>query len=182
MVIKSCGISVTALEMASDDARPAKRRAVDVEIDAGARVLGYETLKDDQKQVITYFLEGNDVFACLPTGYGKSLCYYCLPVIFDRLNEHSPPWSVAIVISPLHALMKDQVMSLGRKGLKAISVLGNEDEETKELTVSGEYRFIFTTPEVLLTNKKWVDVFQSPSLSERLVGVIIDEAHCVKKW
>ena len=61
-------------------------------------------------------------------------------------------------------------------------MLGNEDEETKELTVSGEYRFIFTTPEVLLTNKKWVDVFQSPSLSERLVGVIIDEAHCVKKW
>lgn len=58
-------------------------------------------------------------------------------------------------------------------------MLGNEDEKTKQLIVSGEYHFIVTMPEVLLTNKKWVDVFQSPSLSRRLVGVIIDE---LKNW
>ena len=78
--------------------------------------------------------------------------------------------------------MKDQVTSSERKGLRAISVLGNKDEKTKQLIVSGEYRFIFTIPEVLLTNKKSVDIFQSPSLSEILAGVIIDEAHCVKNW
>ena len=112
-------ISVTALEMVSDDSRPAKRRAIEVKIDAGARILGYIMLKEDQRQVITLLLEGNDVFACLPTRYEKSLCFYCLPVIFDQLNQHCSPWSVAIVISPLHALMKEQVTSLERKGLSS---------------------------------------------------------------
>lgn len=86
--MKSCDNCVTALKMASNDSRPAKRRAIEVKIDAGARILGYETLKEDQRQVITSFLEWNDVFACLPTRYGKSLCYYCLPVMFDQLNQH----------------------------------------------------------------------------------------------
>lgn len=119
MVVKSCDNNMTALKMASNDSRPAKRRAIEVKIDAGARILGYKTLKEDQRQVITSFLEGNDVFACLPTRYEKSLCYYCLPVMFDQLNQHCSPWSVAIVISPLHALMKDQVTSSERKRFKS---------------------------------------------------------------
>ena len=160
----------------------ARKRSIDEAIDYGARLLGYETLKVDQRHIITSFLEGNDIFACLPTGYGKSLCYFCLPVIFDQLQQHQSPWSVAIVVSPLQALMKDQVKSLERKGLRAISVLGNEDEETKEQIVYGEYNVIFTAPELLLSNKKWINVFQSPTLSERLIAVVIDEAHCVKKW
>ena len=53
------------------------------------------------------FLEGNDVFAVLPTGYGKSLCYTCLPVAFDLMNETEG--SIVVVITPLTAIMKDQV-------------------------------------------------------------------------
>ena len=47
------------------------------------------------------FVKGNDVFACLPTDFGKSLCYYCLPTIFDAINHCTMPWSIVIVISPL---------------------------------------------------------------------------------
>ena len=159
---------------------------VEAAIDGGALSLGYEKLKEDQHRVIKPFIQGNDVFASLPTGYGKSLCYFCLPAIFDRLNHHTSPWSVVIVISPLQALMKDQVQSLERKGVRAVSVIGHDSEDedtlTKQQIVSGEYQIILTTPELLLTNKNWRDVFQSPSLQERLVAVVVDEAHCVKKW
>lgn len=82
--------------------------------------------------------------------------------------------------------MKDQVISLERKGTKAITVVGHgelDDEDSKkESIVSGNAQVIFTTPEVLLTDKNWVDVFQSPSLHQILVGIIIDEAHLVEKW
>ena len=162
------------------------KRVIDDAIKAGTISLGYQELKEDQTHVIKSFVEGNDVFACLPTGYGKSLCYFSLPIIFDLLHQHSRPWSVVIVISPLQALMRDQVISLERKGIKAITVVGHgelDDEDSKkEAIVSGNAQVIFTTPEVLLTDKNWVDVFQSPSLHQRLVGIIIDEAHLVKKW
>lgn len=110
----------------------------------------------------------------------------CLPAIFDRLNHHTPPWSVVIVISPLQALMKDQVQSLEWKGVRAVSMIGHDSEDentlTKQQIVSGEYQIILTTLELLLTNKNWLDVFQNSSLQERLVAVVVDEVHCVKKW
>ena len=130
---------------------------VEAAIDGRALSLGYEKLKEDQRRVIKPFIQGNDVFASLLTGCGKSLCYFCLPAIFDRLNHHTPPWSVVIVISPLQALMKDQVQSLERKGVRAVSVTGHDSEDkdtlTKQQIVSGEYQIILTTPELLLTNK-----------------------------
>ncbi|XP_019858455.1 PREDICTED: uncharacterized protein LOC100633019 [Amphimedon queenslandica] len=156
--------------------------ALDSAIDAAGRRLGYETVKEDQRYVIRSFLEGKDVFACLPTGYGKSLCYFILPLVYDILQGHSSPWFVEIVISPLQALMKDQVKSLQDKGMTAVSVMGREDEETKQGIVSGRYQVVFTTPELLLQNKDWIHVFQSASLTERLIAIVIDEAHCVKKW
>ena len=147
-----------------------------------ARLLGYTTLKEEQERVIIAFVNGHDVFVCLPTGFGKSLCYFCLPSIFDAINCHASPWSIVLVISPLQALMQSQVDLLMKKNLASVHVTGNEDSSVKTKIVSGFYNFIFTTPEVLLTMKEWRPVFQSPLVCERLVGIIIDEAHCVKKW
>ena len=72
-----------------------------------ASSLGYHKLKDEQLEVMTSFLSGNDVFAVLPTGFGKSLCFACLPGAFDKLRKSNG--SIVLVISPLTALMKDQV-------------------------------------------------------------------------
>uniref|UniRef100_A0A1X7V0T4 DNA 3'-5' helicase n=1 Tax=Amphimedon queenslandica TaxID=400682 RepID=A0A1X7V0T4_AMPQE len=77
--------------------------------------------------------------------------------------------------------MKDQVASLHREGLTAIEIV-NEDNNNQTAVVRGDFQYIFSTPEILLTNKNWVNVFQSSSFLERLVGVIIDEAHCVQNW
>lgn len=72
--------------------------------------LGYEDLKHEQLRVVEEFVQGKDVFAVLPTGYGKSLCYGCLPLVFDRLlKTSSDSRSIVVVVTPLTAIMKDQV-------------------------------------------------------------------------
>lgn len=72
-----------------------------------ARKLGY-VLKEEQRKVINAFIHGDDVFAVLPTGFGKSLCYGCLPLVFDEIRRDGIS-SVIVVITPLTAIMKDQV-------------------------------------------------------------------------
>ena len=61
---------------------------------------GYQSLKPEQKSTVISFMEGNDVFITLPTGFGKSLCYFCLPLVFNALKD-STAWSVVLLVSPL---------------------------------------------------------------------------------
>ena len=84
-------------------------------MEEAARRLGY-ILKEDQKKVITSFIDGEDVFAVLPTGYGKSLCYQCLPYIYDKIREDGLI-SIIIIITPLIAIIKDQVSEFVKKVL-----------------------------------------------------------------
>lgn len=86
-------------------------------------------MKEDQRKVIKAFMNGNDVPACLPTSFDKSLCLSCLPLVFDIKLHYSFPWSIIVVVSPLQALMKDQVKNLELRGMTAVSVLGHKDEE-----------------------------------------------------
>ena len=72
-----------------------------------AKALGCLELKPEQIQVASAVLQGRDVFAVLPTGYGKTICYAVLPAAFDALLPGSSP-SIVIVLSPLTAIMKDQ--------------------------------------------------------------------------
>lgn len=74
--------------------------------------LAISKLKDLQMSVIVSFVLGRDVFGILPTGYGKSLCYQCLPLVFDKLNSVSSGASIVVVLAPLTAIMKYQVCNL----------------------------------------------------------------------
>ena len=76
-------------------------------ISASAKALGFGQLKTEQAAAISQFVSGKDVFVALPTGYGKSLCYCCLPYVYDRLRSVEKQ-SIVVVVSPLVALMKDQ--------------------------------------------------------------------------
>ena len=72
--------------------------------------LGYTKLKPEQMNVIISFLSDRDVFAVLPTGFGKTLCYACLPLVFDKLSrtkEVNP--SIVLVLTPLNVIIRDQV-------------------------------------------------------------------------
>ena len=80
---------------------------MDRSIDKAASHLGY-TLKPEQRSIVSSFVRGEDVFAVLPTGFGKSLCYECLPLVFDDMRTDGLK-SIIIVVTPLIAIMKDQV-------------------------------------------------------------------------
>ena len=83
------------------------RTDIDTVMEAVAASLGYNHLKDQQKVVISSFVLGSDVFAILPTGFGKTLCYACLPNVFNKL--YGVDNSIIIVISPLTSIIKTQV-------------------------------------------------------------------------
>ena len=76
-----------------------------------AQALGYNSLKEHQIEVVLAVAGGRDVFAVLPTGYGESLCYACLPSLFDNmLDLHTDDRSIVVVLTPLTAIIQDQVM------------------------------------------------------------------------
>ena len=144
---------------------------------AAAKDLGFSTLTREQTLVLQTFLSGKDVFVSLPTGSGKSLCYWVLPGAFDMLKKTQ--CSVVLVVSPLVALMKDQVESLKLRGVNA--VYAGEDCDMDRVA-EGSYPVIFVSPEALMTKSIWRNVLLSEVYQKHLVAVVIDEAHCVKKW
>lgn len=83
--------------------------AVKESICRAAEELGYPMLKPEQLDVLLTFVKGRDVFAVLPTGFGKSLCYACLPRAFDDILNKERGYSIIVVVTPLLAIMKDQV-------------------------------------------------------------------------
>ena len=95
-------------------------------MEKAARILGYPSVKEKQKEAVTTFLSGRDISISLPTGYGKSFCYATLPIAFDILLKRDSSKecerSIVIVVSPLLALMGDQVSSFSSKGLEAVGI------------------------------------------------------------
>ena len=159
-------------------------QAMDVKsaLKVAAARLGIEELKDKQKEAIMSFASGKDVFVALPTGYGKSLCYQVLPVLFDALRGHSTPTSVIIVVTPLTSIVKDQVSHLEDKQLPAVHVTSAVGESTEDAILEGKYRVVYFSPEQLLCRSKWREMLQSEVYQKNLVAFVVDEAHCVKQW
>ena len=140
--------------------------------------LGYAQLKELQERAIRCFLRGNDVFVCLPTGSGKSLCYCLLPKAFDVLRKvHNQ--SIVVVVSPLIALMKDQVRVMSQRNVT--TVYACETDVTEDIK-NGKFQLVFVSPETLLNGDRWHDALLGPVFQQNLVGITIDEAHCVKTW
>jgi len=142
--------------------------------------LGYTQIKAEQKHAIVSFVQGNDVFVVLPTGFGKSLCYACLPLIFDRLSGKSG--SIALIISPLVALMQDQVKGFSTIGIKCARVGSCTEEQVRQEIIDGEYQLVFISPEALLATRRWRKMLLSPVYQKSLIAVVVDEAHCVRNW
>ncbi len=133
---------------------------------------GYETFREGQKQAIQSVLEGKDTLVLFPTGGGKSLCYQVPSLLFDGLT---------IVLSPLVALMQDQVEQLNKAGIRATfinSTLPRHEVEQRLVNArNGMYKLLYIAPERLSTDL-WKA--EEPSLNIDLVAV--DEAHCISEW
>jgi ATP-dependent DNA helicase RecQ len=135
-------------------------------------VFGYETFRDQQQAIIQQLIDGHDVLVLMPTGGGKSLCYQLPAIIRD---------GVGIVISPLIALMQDQVNALHQLGVKAAflnSTLSLEEvQQTEQQLLNNELDLLYIAPERLISAR-------TASLFEHLKIALfaIDEAHCVSQW
>ena len=162
----------------------AESPSIDELIVKAAQSLGYSDLKQEQKAVLKSFVEGKDVFVALPTGYGKSLCYALLPWIFDMKRGLVEKTSICMIVSPLIALMKDQSTSFTSKGISAAYVSDKEstDRDTKRKIIKGECQLVFISPEALFLATEWRRMLSGDYYRKHLVGFIVDEAHCVKKW
>ena len=153
-------------------------------VSTAVRALGYDSIKPEQEIALLSFLRGRDVFVSLPTGYGKSLCYAALPAAFDKLLKRTSPStsSVVVAVSPLIALMKDQVVSLSAKGLAVGCITQESSDEERAKVMDGQYQLVLFSPEALLSVRRWRELLQGESYSSRIVAFVVDEAHCVKKW
>lgn len=151
------------------------------------RVFGYSSLRGLQAQVINEVLDGRDVFAVMPTGAGKSLCYQ-LPGIMAKDK-------VAVVITPLLALMLEQVSTLNGKGVPAAALYSTQGKNNRNTVMNDLFgrvgdgaeegpplvRLLYVTPELMCNS-----VFQTELLRLSSNGAIslfaVDEAHCVSEW
>ena len=133
---------------------------------------GYDSFRPRQEDIVNAALEGRDVLAILPTGGGKSVCFQ-VPAMMRE--------GIAIVVTPLIALMKDQVQNLTDKGIKALCVNAGMSRREVELTLNnaayGDFKFLYVSPERLGTQ-----LFRN-YLSEMNVSfIVVDEAHCISQW
>ncbi|WP_422351276.1 RecQ family ATP-dependent DNA helicase [Flagellimonas sp.] len=133
---------------------------------------GHKDFRGSQSQIIESILAKKDVLALMPTGGGKSICYQIPALVME---------GICIVVSPLVALIQDQVRQLKQKGIKAIALTGgipfSELNDLLDNCVYGNYKFLYLSPERL----------QQSTVQERIREmnvnlVAIDEAHCISQW
>ncbi len=143
-------------------------------------VFGYEAFRGPQAGIVTHVSEGGDALVLMPTGGGKSLCYQ-IPAIVRRRAGHG----VSIVVSPLIALMHDQVGALLEAGVDAAflnsSLSSDEAQQIERRLLKGEITLLYAAPE-RLTTPRFLALLDSLHDRGLLSLFAIDEAHCVSQW
>jgi len=133
---------------------------------------GHQAFRPLQQDIITSVLEGNDSLALLPTGGGKSICFQ-VPALVKE--------GICIVVSPLIALMKDQVENLNSKGIEAIAIYAGMGKREIDILLDnciyGKIKFLYLSPERLLSDLVRVRISY---MNVNLIAV--DEAHCISQW
>lgn len=133
---------------------------------------GHDTFRPLQEQIISDVMQGKDVLALLPTGGGKSICFQIPALANDGL---------CLVVSPLIALMKDQVENLKKRNIMALSIHSGmtyfEVKQTLQNAAFGPYKFLYVSPERLETN-----LFKDYLPAFNLNLIAVDEAHCISQW
>ena len=133
---------------------------------------GFDVFRHPQEEIILSILNGDDTFALLPTGGGKSICFQIPALIND---------GVCVVISPLIALMNDQVKNLNKRNIKAIALTSKLSEDEVIIAFDnlqfGNYKFLYLSPEKLQS-----ELIQQKIKQLNIQLIAVDEAHCISEW
>jgi ATP-dependent DNA helicase RecQ len=133
---------------------------------------GYDSFRDLQEDIIQSIGEGKDTLGLMPTGGGKSITFQVPALAKDGL---------CLVITPLIALMKDQVQNLRNRGIKALAVYSGMSRQeiiiALENCIFGDYKFLYISPERLDT-----DIFHTKLRSMKISMITVDESHCISQW
>ena len=139
-------------------------------------VFGYDSFRGAQEEIVGHLINGGDALVLMPTGGGKSLCYQ-LPSLLRQ--------GCGIVVSPLIALMQDQVDALLQAGVKAAFVNSSQDfataAETEKRLLRGDLDLLYVAPERLLT-ERFLALLEHLHGKAQIALFAIDEAHCVSQW
>ncbi|MCA9182073.1 MAG: RecQ family ATP-dependent DNA helicase, partial [Planctomycetales bacterium] len=142
------------------------------DIDEALRRFGLQSFRPGQREVIESIVAGQDCLCVMPTGGGKSLCYQ-LPSVFRP--------GLTIVVSPLIALMKDQVDRLGQLGIPAALINSTqsmaEQQQRLQDAAAGKFQLVYVAPE-RLRNARFLEAIRATPIQL----LAIDEAHCISQW
>jgi ATP-dependent DNA helicase RecQ len=157
---------------------PTYKNAVTIDLNAALKThFGFDSFRPGQAQVVSDALAGRDLLAIMPTGGGKSLCFQ-LPAVLQS--------GVTIVISPLIALMQDQLRLLHDNGIAATALHSgcdaSENQQRVAALLRGEIKLVYLAPERLLGSDFLTHVLPALQRSVGINAVVIDEAHCVSEW
>ena len=140
---------------------------------------GYDDFRPMQQDIIESVLAGKDTLALLPTGGGKSLCFQAPTLVMADNNSEGE--GLCLVITPLIALMKDQVANLRQRNILATAIYTGMSREEQRIAFDnclyGPYRFLYVSPERLESDEFLKRVIQLP-----ICMIAVDEAHCISQW
>ena len=153
--------------------------------------------KKIQKDAIKCIVdEKRDVFVNVPTGFGKSIIFQALPIVFSSRHhgdgvdqsqnlpsqDTQPNKHIILVVSPLNSLMKDQVTRLHSLGVSAIALNDIASDSIEEKLVRGYYSVVYRSPELWLGDERWRKMVSGSVFRSNVKAVAVDEAHIISHW